>query len=54
MSQAAPKCEHSDCRNIGMTTSQCTECEKYFCDEHLKAHIAEGLYETHNNLPMNY
>jgi hypothetical protein len=41
MSQATPKCEYNDCRNVGVTTSQCTECEKYFCDEHREAHIAE-------------
>ena len=43
MSQAVSNCEYefSDCRNIGMTTSHCTECDKYFCDEHLKTHIAE-------------
>ena len=42
MSQAVSNCEdeYGDCRNIGMKTSQCKECDKYFCDEHLKTHIA--------------
>lgn len=39
MSQESPKCEYSDCRNAGVTASQCTECDKYFCDEHSEAHI---------------
>ena len=43
MSQASPKCEYSDCRNIGMTTSQCTECDKYFCDEHRESHIIDHV-----------
>ena len=38
MSQASPKCYYSDCRNVGMTTTQCVECDKHFCDEHMKAH----------------
>ena len=41
MSQAAQKCEYNDCRNVGKTTAQCTECEKYFCDEHREAHITD-------------
>ena len=41
MSQASPKCDYSDCKNVGMTTSQCAECDKHFCNEHMKAHINE-------------
>jgi hypothetical protein len=39
MSQSAQKCDYSDCHNVGVTTSQCTECDKYFCDEHREAHV---------------
>ena len=38
MSQASPKYYYSDFRNVGMTTTQCVECDKHFCDEHMKAH----------------
>jgi hypothetical protein len=43
MSQASLRCEHSDCRNVGMTTTQCAECNEHFCDEHMKAHINEHV-----------
>jgi predicted nucleic acid binding AN1-type Zn finger protein len=39
MSQTTPKCEYSDCRNVGVITSQCTECDKYFCNEHRETHV---------------
>lgn len=41
MSQSSSKCDFSDYRIIGMTTSQCAECDEHFCDEHMKAHITE-------------
>ena len=46
MSQS-PKCDYSDCRNVGVTTSQCTECDKYFCDEHREV---QGLIAFVDNL----
>ena len=42
MSKESPKCEYSNCRNVGVTTSQCTECDKYFCGEHREAHITSA------------
>ena len=41
MSQAYPTCEYNGCRNTGMATSQCAECDEHFCDDHMKAHITE-------------
>ena len=30
MSQTSPKCEYSNCTNVGMTTTLCAECDKAF------------------------
>jgi hypothetical protein len=45
MSPNTANCDYGGCRNATMITSQCSECDKYFCDKHKEAHISEKHVE---------
>jgi hypothetical protein len=40
-----PACSYNDCHNIGVETYQCDTCQKFFCDEHRKVHVADHAVE---------